>query len=143
MYAGASTTAGYDNRLYDTEPMAVDTSLGRAVVISGMDGPGEAQIIDLTTRRVLRTLTVGTQPINVQVDTALHRAYILDNGSCEVNILDLRSGRLVANVAVGPGPLGLAVNEPTGKVFVTQGVGKLSHVLMFPAATTLDQQGCD
>jgi hypothetical protein len=138
-YQPALLGAGYANRLYDSEPIAVDTTLGRAVVVSGANGQSMAQIIDLASRQVLRTVSVGTQLINVQVDTALHRAYILDTGSCEVNILDLRSEKLVASVPVGPSPLGLAVDEPTGKVFVTQGSGSSSRVLMFPAATTLNQ----
>ena len=132
---------GYNqpNRLYDSEPLAVDMSMGRAVAISGVNGKGTAQIIDMKSGRVLHTVSVGIQPINVQVDTTLHRAYILDTGSCEVNILDLRSEKLVANVAVGLTPLGLAVDEPTGKVFVTQPGG---HVILFPADTTLHQSGC-
>ncbi|HVA88700.1 MAG TPA: hypothetical protein VNL71_02555, partial [Chloroflexota bacterium] len=139
-YQPAMLGAGYANRLYDSEPIAVDTSLGRAVVVSGAGGPGTAQIIDLASRKVLRTLSVGVQPINVQVDTTLHRAYILDS-SCGVNILDLRSERLVANVTMPPGPLGLTVDEPTGKIFVTQGVSP-GHVIMFPADTTLNQHSC-
>jgi DNA-binding beta-propeller fold protein YncE len=144
MYLEAPQIAGYANRFYDSEPVAIDTSLGRAVVVSGPDynGQGEVQIIDVVTGRVLRTLTLGDQPINVQTDTALHRAYILDLGTCTVNILDLRSEKLVATVAVDDSPHGLAVDQATGKVFVSY-VNHGGFVAMFPAATTLKQQsGC-
>jgi hypothetical protein len=144
IYLEAPRIAGYANRFYDSEPVAIDTSLGRAVLISGPDynGQGAVQIIDVATGRILRTLTMGDQPINVQTDAALHRAYILDSGTCAVNILDLRSERLVATVAVGGGPQGLAVNQATGKVFVSY-VNHGGFVVMFPATTILRQQsGC-
>ena len=35
VYLEAPQIAGYDNRFYDSEPVAIDTSLGRAVVVSG------------------------------------------------------------------------------------------------------------
>ncbi|MGH2389367.1 MAG: YncE family protein, partial [Chloroflexota bacterium] len=133
---------GYDNRIYDTDPVAVDTALGRAVVVSGTNGQGTAQIIDLATRRMLRTMHMDVQPTAVQIDPALHRAYVLDFGSCIVNILDLRSDKQVATVAVGLRSTGLAVNTATGKVFVSSPHAPTSHVLIFPANIVAHQSGC-
>jgi len=142
VYLEAPLIAGYDNRMYDTDPVAVDTTLGRAVVVSGSYEQATIQIIDLVTRRVLRTLSLGTQPIAVQIDPVLHRAYILDHGFCEVNVLDLRSEKLVANVGVGQSSSSLAVDVPTGKAFVSSPGVPTSHVLIFPANTTMNEAGC-
>lgn len=116
---------------WDSEPVAVDTSLGRAVVIDQDPTDPTALVVDVRSGHVLHTVDVGAQPIAAQTDMLLHRAYVVNNQSGDVTVIDLRTGRQVADVQVGAGPSSLAVDAHTGEVFVANSLG--STVTMFPA----------
>ena len=131
------------------QPLAVDGRTGMAVAISegqgdvgdGSPPAGSARIVDPGSGRVLHVVGVGPHPIAVAVDSALGRAYVVNEGDCSVSVVDMRTGALRAQVGVGLDPVALAVDERAGRVFVANRAS--ASVSMFDAATTTsDARGC-
>src|SRR5207244_1582713 len=75
-------------------------------------------VLDTTTGRVVRTVTVGHYPMGVAVDERIGRAFVTNQNDNSVSILDSASGTVLRKVAVGPAPVTLAVAAHAGRVFV-------------------------
>lgn len=114
-------------------PLAIDPGADLAIAITiGQLGQqavaGVAHLIQLSTGKVVRTVSLDLYPYAVAVDTRLHRAYIANYGSQDVSVIDLRSGTLVAQVPtpvtpqVGFGPVSVAIDERNQTVFVDSAV---------------------
>ncbi len=123
--------------------LAVDARLGRVFVLNGGDagGGGSVSVLDATTGRVRGTtplgvvgafdgFNLGQQALGVDNHTG--RVFVLRAGknpetdAGSVAVLDAASGRRLGTVEVGVHPLGLALDERTGRVFVTIGGGGVS-----------------
>jgi YVTN family beta-propeller protein len=138
----------YENRNWDSELVAVDSALERAIIINPADTNqtalpgyqntlslyGTALIVDDRTGRVLYKVPIGEDPTAVQVDAQLHRAYITNRLSHDVTILDMHTGKRVALVNTGVGPVSLVLDTASGEEF-TANSGS-NTVTMFPLTTT-------
>jgi len=115
------------------QALAVDRRAARAFVVtqnSSQDGsdddvPGTVSVLDTATGSLLRTVTVGHEPMAVAVDERTGRAFIANKLSDSVSVLDAATGTTLRTVTVGPGgsggyaaPSAVAVDERTGHVFV-------------------------
>jgi len=72
---------------------------------------------------IVRTVTVGVQPIDAQVDEQTGRAFILNNGDSSVSVLDTHTGALVRAVSFksprsGPVAGAMTVDPCAGRVVV-------------------------
>lgn len=127
------------------EPLAVDTSLGRAIVIApaeeqvpgGPEVKGIARLINLGTGTVLHTAPLGLYAYAVAIDSRLHRAYVANHDSDTVTVIDLRKGVVVATVGTGGGPVSVAIDQRHQTVFVANSTstngGTNGTVTMFDA----------
>jgi len=71
----------------------------------------------------LRTVPVGVQPIDAQVDEQTGRAFVLNNGDSSVSVLDTRTGALLGTVPLksprsGPVATSMTVDARAGRVAI-------------------------
>ncbi|HTX62955.1 MAG TPA: hypothetical protein VMD28_04920 [Acidimicrobiales bacterium] len=106
---------------------------GVAVAPDGLDvyvtdsAAGTVSVIDATTLRVTRTITVGQLPWTVVLSSSGATAYVADPDSDAVSIIDTASGSVSTLTIVGdPESLALSPNGTT--LWVGQGEG--SHVVV-------------
>ena len=76
------------------------------------DGIG---VIDLKTRRLLKTLPSGTDPETLAVAPDGRTIYVANEDAMQLSAIDVASGKLRASVRIGVEPEGVAV-RPDGKV---------------------------
>jgi len=107
------------------------------VVLAGMAGATLTQHRDTTVSSashvtaphagaagaIVRTVTVGVQPIDAQVDEQTGRAFILNNGDSSVSVLDTRTGALVRAVSFksprsGPVAVSMTIDARAGRVVI-------------------------
>lgn len=107
------------------DAIAVDASTGRVFVANAMDGRrlGTISVLDAASGVLRRTQTVGVQPVAVVVDARRDRVLVANQGSNTVSILDAHEGRFIHAVGTGPAPTFAALDEVTGRTFVTAGTG--------------------
>jgi len=75
---------------------------------------------------ILRTVAVGVQPIDVQVDEQTSRAFVLNNGDNSVSVLDTRTGALLGTVSFkslrsGPVAVSMTIDARAGRVVIING----------------------
>ncbi len=75
------------------------------------------------TGAIAETVTVGVQPINMQVDEQTGRAFVLNNGDSSVSVLDTRTGALLGTTPLksprsGPVAAAMTVDPRAGRVVV-------------------------
>lgn len=75
-------------------------------------------VLDATTYRLLRMVSVGDHPLAVTIDERTARVFVANAGSGTVSMLDARTGSALRTIAVGRSPHGVAVDASIGKVFV-------------------------
>ncbi|HWE62605.1 MAG TPA: hypothetical protein VHB98_12900 [Chloroflexota bacterium] len=123
-------------------PLAIDAIAGHAIVLSpGVQvDSGTAQLIDLHSGTVVRTVTVGGYPYAVAVDPPLHRAFIANRDTNDVAVIDTRTGAVLARVRAGNLPESVAVDERSQTVFVVNSYSATATtsgtVTMFDARIT-------
>jgi len=126
----------------DLFALAVDEQTGRVFVandnnfrvnggVSVLDG--SVSILDATSGRFLRGVTVGMLPVAVAVDARSGRVFVANKGPVDsnlvplgngtVSVLDARSGAVLRTVPVGTYPAALAVDERAGRAFVVNASG--------------------
>jgi YVTN family beta-propeller protein len=65
------------------------------------------------------TITVGTSPLGVGIDTSTNRVYVANYGANSVTVIDGNTNTVVGTpIAVGTGPDGIGVNPNTHLVYV-------------------------
>ena len=80
------------------------------------DGVG---VVDLATRKLLRTLESGQDPESFDLSRDGKTLYVSNEETAEMSVLDLASGKVTRKVAVGHEPEGVTL-RPDGKaVYVT------------------------
>jgi len=108
------------------------------VLLAGMAGATLTQHRDTTVRSaghvtaphagaaagaIVRTVTVGVQPIDAQVDEQTGRAFILNNGDSSVSVLDTRTGAPLGIVSFksprsGPVAVSMTIDARAGRVII-------------------------
>lgn len=76
-----------------------------------------------TTAPLLRTVTVGVQPVDMQVDEQTGRAFVLNNGDDSVSMLDTHTGVLLGTIILktprqGPVTMAMTVDARAGRVVI-------------------------
>jgi len=90
-------------------------------------GAGSLSTFDAATGALVRTTRVGVGPVQMALDVAAQRLYVLNRGPLDgernatqpgsVSVLDAATGALVRTTPVGVGADALAVDERHGRVF--------------------------
>ncbi|HET9953537.1 MAG TPA: beta-propeller fold lactonase family protein [Polyangiaceae bacterium] len=80
------------------------------------DGIG---VVDLTVRKLIRTLESGQDPETFDLSKDGQRAFISNEETAELSVLDLKSGHVVSRVAVGDEPEGVSLRPDGAVVYVT------------------------
>ncbi len=101
-------------------PPAIAVQTGRAFIANLT---GTIRVLDITTGRVVRTVSVGRPIGDIAVDDQAARVFALNSGSdaSAVTVLDARSGTVVTTVALAPHALQVAVDARAGRAFVASG----------------------
>jgi DNA-binding beta-propeller fold protein YncE len=126
----------------DLFAVAVDEQTGRVFVANDIDlranggvsvPNGSVSILDATSGRLVRSVTVGMFPTAVAVDARSGRVVVASKGPVDSNlvplgngtvtVLDARSGAVLRTVAVGTFPVAIAVDERAGRAFVVNARG--------------------
>jgi YVTN family beta-propeller protein len=80
---------------------------------------GKVSEIDIASKAVVATVTVGRDPFGIAVSPSGTRAYVSNNGSGTVSVIDTATKAVVATVPVGSDPYGVAVSTDNKRAFVT------------------------
>ncbi|HKC73736.1 MAG TPA: YncE family protein [Chloroflexota bacterium] len=126
----------------DLFDLAVDEQTGRVFVANGnnvqVNGrpsmlDGSVSILDATSGRLVRSVSVGMLPTAVAVDARSGRVFVANKGPVDgnlvplgngaVTVLDARSGAVLRTVGVGTYPTAIAVDERAGRAFVVNASG--------------------
>ena len=102
--------------------IAANPATGRVYTTVGFNSGGsEVRVHDGSSNTFIKTITVGSSPSGVAVNSFTNRVYVANSGSNTVSVIDGASDVVIATVALGPGrmPIELAVNEATNRVYVT------------------------
>src|SRR5919201_1853783 len=132
-------TTNLGGALFD---LAVDEQTGRVFVANGnnvqVNGrlsvpDGSVSILDATSGRLVRSVTVGMLPTAVAVDARSGRVFVENKGPVDgnlvplgngtVTVLDAHSGAVLRTIGVGTYPTALAVDERAGRAFVVNASG--------------------
>lgn len=89
---------------------------GRLLIING--GSEDLNIVDVTSQKVITTVKLGSDPLEVLFNTVTGLAYISHAGSDDVYVVDTAKAKVVRKIPVGNDPMGLAYDNKTGEVFV-------------------------
>lgn len=85
----------------------------------GKDGGGSVSVIDLDTRKVVKTLGVDSGPSRVVVDESASVAYVSCLYAARIDVIDTTSLAVVDRVETAKRPTGVAVDPSTGDLYVT------------------------
>jgi YVTN family beta-propeller protein len=80
-------------------------------------------VLDARSGAMVRTVAVGALPVDVALDEAGGRVWVVNQESNTVSVLDARSGTVLSTVAVGLAPSAIAVDGRNGFAFVLNGGG--------------------
>ena len=68
---------------------------------------------------VVATITVGTGPNFIVVDTGANRLYVSNRGGNTVSVIDTTTDTLIATIVVGDGPDDLRLQSAINRLYVT------------------------
>ena len=92
----------------------IANSCGRMSSCTG----GTVSVINLTTHKVIGTISVGKDPEGVGVSPAGGRVYVTNSGSNMVSVIDARTDQVTGTIPVGVKPVGVAVIPNGNEVYV-------------------------
>jgi YVTN family beta-propeller protein len=95
--------------------VGVDTGLKK--VYAASDKIDVMPVIDAKSMEVVAKVHVGKTAMNVIVDSAAHKAYVMNRGSNTVSVVDTKKDTTEATIPVGTGPISAALAD--GKAYVT------------------------
>lgn len=104
-----------------------------APVITDTDAPvssGEGiAVVDLATRRVLRTLPAGRDPESFDMTADGRTFYVSNDETAEVTTVDADAGKVTATTKVGAAPEGVALSPDSEYVYVATESGNELDIL--------------
>jgi YVTN family beta-propeller protein len=82
---------------------------------------GQLLVLDRTTLRVIKRITVGHEPRSVAVNPVTNKIYVVNYGptSYSVSVIDGATLTVKATIATGQAPIDVAVNARLNRVYVT------------------------
>lgn len=81
-------------------------------------GNGSVAFLDLTNNTVSRTVAVSVRRVDITLDIAQTRLYILDVASNAIAILDASTGALLTTIPVPPHAIQISLNHATGEMYL-------------------------
>jgi len=126
--------------------IAVDKSAHHVFVINALSpfspssmgtGLGSVSMLDTRSGRLLRTVTIGTDPGPVAVDETGGHVFVANMLDNTVSMLDAHTGTVLRTIAVGARPAALAIDGRTRRVFVANGDDNSVTVLATGSGTLL------
>jgi YVTN family beta-propeller protein len=82
---------------------------------------GTVSVINATTRAVIKTIPVGTEPFGCALSPDGKKLYVANQSSDDVSLIDTATDVVTKTIRpVGPKPHGIAVSADGTKVYVTQ-----------------------
>ena len=90
-------------------------------------GSNTVSVVNLTSSAVTATISVGTQPVAILIDSTGTYGYFANLGSATVSQINLSSNTVSGTVSVGSTPTSLAL-DPSGTAFWVGGLNYISKV---------------
>jgi YVTN family beta-propeller protein len=97
-------------------PASPASTAGKAYV--GIFKDNAVAVIDTTTHRVLRTITVPKGPHGLVMTPDGRKVYVSSDGASTVSVIDTITDQVVSSIEVGPNPHGLAISPDGRKLLV-------------------------
>lgn len=94
------------------------TTDGALAVVSELDF-ARVQLLDVASRRVLATVTVGQEPAGVVVTPDGTRAIVANTAGRSLTVIDLPARAAIGTVALGGAPRGLALDASGSRLLVS------------------------
>ncbi|MGE5225147.1 MAG: cupredoxin domain-containing protein [Omnitrophica WOR_2 bacterium] len=96
-------------------------------------------VLDTTTNRVLRTISVPTGPHGLVISPDGRWVYVSSDGDSKVSVIDTTTDRIVDTIEVGKNPHGLAIT-PDGQIVLAAVFGTSQVVFIYtPQNIIIDQ----
>jgi YVTN family beta-propeller protein len=86
-------------------------------------------VIDGPTDKVIKTISVGSNPVGVAINPSTGRVYVVNAGSRTVSVIDGSFDGVISTILVGANPLGVAVNPRTSRVYVANSLSNTVSVI--------------
>ena len=74
-------------------------------------------VIDGATNTVISTISVGSFPYNVGVNSSTNRIYVTNSQSNTVSVIDGTTNTVTSTVSVGSYPWGVVVNSSRNRIY--------------------------
>lgn len=128
------------------EKMSIDGSVpikmafdkyGRLLVLK--EGSVNLDIIDISEKKVLATIQLGSMPKDVLYNSATDKMYVSHIGSEDVYVIDAQKLEVVGKIKVGSDPVAMTFDQNTGDVFVANNsAGTISIIASDFSVKTVD-----
>lgn len=109
-------TGGIELGSYSWE-LGIDAS--SAVLYASCHNDGVVKIIDIASKSIIASVTVGTGPIGIAVTPDGSYLYVANSGSDTVSVIDLATNLVTAIINVGSLPYSVVIHPDGSKVYVT------------------------
>jgi YVTN family beta-propeller protein len=84
-----------------------------------MPAPFRASKVNTTTNKVVSTLTVGGDPVNIAITPDGATAYVANAGAKTVSAINTATNSVVATIAVGTAPSDISITPDGTQAYVT------------------------
>jgi YVTN family beta-propeller protein len=101
------------------EEVAVDTATGTLYVVTA---PNTVTLVNTTTDRVVKNITVGDYPVSVYYDSASGEIFVANTNSTNsssVSVIDGTTESVIGSIPVGFTPTGITYDSLSSKLYVT------------------------
>ncbi len=125
-YAATLGTAQYIPNITTTRNGRFVMSVGRPTLVPV--STGFVRVLDATSGKILRTISVGPAPLSVGIDEQRRRIYVLNAGrgygtarrtdASSVSVIDARNGTVLSTISTGVGDGHLIIDSRAGRVVV-------------------------
>ncbi len=85
-------------------------------------------VIDAATNRVIKTVTVGSQPGGVTVSPDGSKVFVAIKSTDQVAVVNASANAVLTKVSVGDAPVDVAVSPNGSRVYVVNGAGSVSVI---------------
>lgn len=96
----------------------------------GSERDGVVDVIDIASRKVSKSIRVGSAPVGMLLNNSQSRLYVANNGSDTISVIDTKTDKVLDTIVVRPadfrglkgaGPLGLSLSDDEQTLYATLG----------------------
>ena len=99
------------------------------LIITAMIMSSPSGIMQVSADTITTTVSVGSSPMGVAVNSSSHKVYVTNNNTNIVTIIDGQTNNVITTLPVGNGPKGVAVDETDNLVYVANYAGSSLTVI--------------